>query len=215
MADLRALADEASTCPRCDLAVTRTQVVFGDGDPHADLLLVGEGPGADEDRLGIPFVGRSGQLLTRLVEEEVGLTRDRCYTTNIVKCRPPGNRDPKPHEAAACAPWLEGQLELLAPKVVVTFGNVATRRLLGTREGITALRGRTHPWRGATLVPTFHPAAALRGGPATVAAMREDLGRACQALDAPDGPTAGREPGTCERGGGGPSGLAAGQGGRP
>ena len=183
MADLGALANEASTCPRCDLASTRTQVVFGDGDPRADLLLVGEGPGADEDRLGVPFVGRSGQLLTRLVEEEVGLGRDRCYTTNIVKCRPPGNRNPKPHEAAACAPWLEGQLELIAPKVVVTFGNVATRRLLGTREGITALRGRTHPWRGVTLVPTFHPAAALRGGPATVEAMREDLGRARLALE--------------------------------
>lgn len=158
-------------------------MVFGQGDPHADLLLVGEGPGADEDRLGVPFVGRSGQLLTRLVEEEVGLTRDRCYTTNIVKCRPPGNREPKPHEAAACAPWLEGQLGLIAPKVVVTFGNVATRRLLDTKEGITALRGRTHPWRGATLVPTFHPAAALRGGPRTVAAMREDLGRARDALE--------------------------------
>ena len=188
MADLRALAGEASTCPRCDLAATRTQVVFGDGDPHADLLLVGEGPGADEDRLGVPFVGRSGQLLTRLVEEEVGLPRERCYTTNIVKCRPPGNRDPKPHEAAACAPWLEGQLELIAPKVVVTFGNVATRRLLVTKEGITALRGRTHPWRGATLVPTFHPAAALRGGQRTVAAMREDLARARAALDAPRSP---------------------------
>lgn len=158
-------------------------MVFGQGDPHADLLLVGEGPGADEDRLGVPFVGRSGQLLTRLVEEEVGLTRDRCYTTNIVKCRPPGNRDPKPHEAAACAPWLEGQLGLIAPKVVVTFGNVATRRLLDTKDGITALRGRTHPWRGATLVPTFHPAAALRGGSRTVAAMREDLGRARDALE--------------------------------
>lgn len=184
MADLGALASEASTCPRCDLAVTRTQVVFGDGDPHADLLLVGEGPGADEDRLGVPFVGRSGQLLMRLVEEEVGLGRDRCYITNIVKCRPPGNRDPKPLEADACAPWLEGQLDLVAPKVVVTFGNVATRRLLGTKEGITALRGRTHPWRGVTLVPTFHPAAALRGGPVTVAAMREDLGRARRVLEA-------------------------------
>jgi DNA polymerase len=197
VADLGALASEASTCPRCDLALTRTQVVFGDGDPGADLLLVGEGPGADEDRLGVPFVGRSGQLLTRLVEEEVGIGRDRCYTTNIVKCRPPGNRDPKPHEAAACAPWLEGQLDLIAPRVVVTFGNVATRRLLGTKEGITALRGRTHPWRGVTLVPTFHPAAALRGGPATVAAMREDLGRARLALERgrPEGRAGGREQG--------------------
>lgn len=184
MVDLETLAAAASTCPRCDLAVTRTQVVFGAGDPHADLLLVGEGPGADEDRLGVPFVGRSGQLLRRLVEEETGLTRDRCYTTNVVKCRPPGNRDPRPDEVAACAPWLEGELERVAPKVVVTFGNFATRRLLGTKEGITSLRGRTHPWRGATLVPTFHPAAALRGGAATVAAMREDLARARAVLEA-------------------------------
>jgi len=181
--DLAALAIEASGCPRCDLSLTRTQVVFGDGDPHADLLLVGEGPGAEEDRLGVPFVGRSGQLLTRLVEEEVGLARSRCYTTNTVKCRPPGNRDPKPAEAAACAPWLERQLDLIAPEVVVTFGNVATRRLLGTKEGITALRGRTHPWRGVTLVPTFHPAAALRGGPTVVAAVREDLARARAVLE--------------------------------
>lgn len=184
MADLHALAAEASTCPRCDLAASRTQVVFGEGDPHADLLLVGEGPGADEDRLGVPFIGRSGQLLSRLVEEEVGLTRDRCYTTNVVKCRPPGNRDPKPDEVAACAPWLDGQLELIQPKVVVTFGNFATRRLLGTTAGITSLRGATYPWRGVTLVPTFHPAAALRGGPTTVAAMRADLVRAKLALEA-------------------------------
>lgn len=158
-------------------------MVFGDGDPHADLLLVGEGPGADEDRLGVPFVGRSGQLLTRLVEEEVGVRRDRCYTTNVVKCRPPGNRDPRPHEADACSPWLDGQLALIDPKVIVTFGNVATRRLLRTKEGITVLRGRTHPWRGVALVPTFHPAAALRGGPKVVAAMREDLALARLVLD--------------------------------
>lgn len=185
MADLHALAAEASTCPRCDLAATRTQVVFGQGDPDADLLLVGEGPGADEDRLGIPFIGRSGRLLSRLVEEEVGLTRDACYTTNVVKCRPPGNRNPRPDEVAACAPWLDEQVALLAPRVVVTFGNFATRRLLGTTEGITKLRGRTYPWRGATLVPTFHPAAALRGGATTVAAMRADLVRAKLALVAP------------------------------
>ena len=184
MVDLELLAAAASTCPRCDLALTRTQVVFGDGDPDADLLLVGEGPGADEDRLGVPFVGRSGQLLRRLVEEETGLTPDRCYTTNVVKCRPPGNRDPRPAEVAACAPWLDGQLDRIAPRVVVTFGNFATRRLLGTKEGITSLRGRAHPWRGAALVPTFHPAAALRGGPATVAAVREDLARARALLEA-------------------------------
>jgi DNA polymerase len=184
VADLHALAAEASTCPRCDLAASRTQVVFGQGDPDADLLLVGEGPGAEEDRLGVPFIGRSGQLLSRLVEEEVGITRDRCYTTNVVKCRPPGNRDPRPDEVAACAMWLDGQLALIRPRVVVTFGNFATRRLLGTKAGITSLRGTTYPWRGATLVPTFHPAAALRGGPTTVAAMRADLVRAKLALEA-------------------------------
>ena len=184
MGDLQALASEASGCPRCDLALTRTQVVFGAGAPDADLVLVGEGPGADEDRLGVPFVGRSGQLLRRLVLEETGLPPDRCYTTNVVKCRPPGNRDPRPHEVAACAPWLDGELTRIAPTVVVTLGNFATRRLLGTKEGITSLRGRTHPWRGTALVPTFHPAAALRGGAATVDAMREDLARARQLLEA-------------------------------
>lgn len=184
MDELDLLAAEASTCPRCDLSLSRTQVVFGDGDPAAEVVLVGEGPGADEDRLGVPFVGRSGQLLTRLVEEELGLARSRCYTTNIVKCRPPGNRNPRSAEVRACGPWLEGQLDLLDAKVVVTFGNVATRRLLGTTEGITALRGRAYPWRGAALVPTFHPAAALRGGAATVRAMRSDLGRARLVLEA-------------------------------
>ena len=184
MVDLEALAAAERTCPRCDLALTRTQVVFGAGDPDADLLLVGEGPGADEDRLGVPFIGRSGQLLRRLVLEETGLPPERCYTTNVVKCRPPANRDPRPAEVAACAPWLDGQLERIAPRVVVTFGNVASRRLLGTKAGITSLRGRTHPWRGATLVPTFHPAAALRGGATTVAAMRADLSLARTALEA-------------------------------
>ncbi len=184
MVELESLAVAASTCPRCDLAGTRTQVVFGDGDPHADVVLIGEGPGADEDRLGVPFVGRSGRLLSRLVEEEVGLSRARCYTTNVVKCRPPGNRNPRTAEIAACAPWLEGQLDLVRPAVVITFGNVPSRRLLGTRDGITSLRGRTYPWRGATLVPTYHPAAALRGGASTVAALRADLVLARQVLEA-------------------------------
>lgn len=181
---LETLAVAASTCPRCELALSRTQVVFGAGDPEADVVLVGEGPGAEEDRLGVPFIGRSGQLLARLVEDELGLSQDRCYTTNVVKCRPPANRNPRRVEMAACASWLDRQLDLIVPKVVITFGNVATRRLLGSAEGITMLRGRTYPWREAILVPTFHPAAALRGGPATVAAMREDLGRARLALEA-------------------------------
>jgi DNA polymerase len=164
------------------LAVGRTQVVFGTGTPSADLLFVGEGPGAEEDRLGLPFVGRSGKLLDRLMGEELGMTRDSCYIANIVKCRPPGNRDPKPDEIEACRPWLDGQLELLRPRVVVTLGNTATRTLLGTTEGVTRLRGRTYPWRDIVLVPTYHPAAVLRGGGAAMAEMRADLVRAKLAL---------------------------------
>ena len=162
--ELQLVAEEAASCVRCALAETRTQVVFGVGDPGADLLFVGEGPGAEEDRLGQPFVGRSGKLLDQLVLEEMGLTRDEFYIANVVKCRPPGNRDPLPDEIAACNPWLERQLELIAPKVVVTVGNFATKTLLQTREGITKVRGRAYPFRGGVLIPTFHPAAILRGG---------------------------------------------------
>jgi uracil-DNA glycosylase len=143
---------------------------------------VGEGPGAEEDARGLPFVGRSGKLLDRLVLEEVGLRRDQCYIANVVKCRPPGNRDPKPDEVEACRPWLDHQLGFLAPRVVVTLGNFASKLLLGTTDGITRLRGRTYPWRGAILVPTYHPAAVLRGGGETLAQMRADLVRAKLAL---------------------------------
>jgi uracil-DNA glycosylase len=180
--ELRVVADEASTCVRCRLAETRTQVVFGVGDPHADLLFVGEGPGAEEDRLGQPFVGRSGKLLDQLVLEEMGLTRDQFYIANVVKCRPPDNRDPRPEEIAACNPWLEQQLDLIAPKVVVTLGNFATKTLLQTRDGITKVRGRAYPFRGGLLIPTFHPAAILRGGAQQLAQMRADLVRAKQAI---------------------------------
>jgi len=169
---------------RCDLAATRTQVVFGMGNPHAGLLFLGEGPGAEEDAQGLPFVGRSGRLLDRLVAEEMGLTRDDFYITNVVRCRPPGNRDPLPAEIEACAPWLDGTVALLAPRVVVTLGNFAARRLLGTKDGITKLRGRTYPWREATLGPTYHPAAVLRGGAVAMAEMRADLVRAKLALAA-------------------------------
>lgn len=182
--DLQVVATEAATCVRCGLAETRTQVVFGVGDPHADLLFVGEGPGADEDRLGEPFVGRSGKLLDQLVWEEMGLTRDRFYITNVVKCRPPDNRDPRPEEIEACSPWLEQQLALIVPRVVVTVGNFATRTLLQTKDGITKVRGRSYPFGAAVLIPTFHPAAILRGGAQQMAQMRADLVRAKQALGA-------------------------------
>lgn len=181
-ATLEALAAKAATCTACRLSETRTTVVFGTGSATSGLLFVGEGPGRDEDLQGEPFVGRSGQLLDRLVEEELGLTRASFYIANVVKCRPPGNRDPAPDEIAACSRFLDGQLELLDPAVVVTLGNVATRVLLGTDAPISSLRGRTHPWRGRTLVPTFHPAYALRGGGGAVAQMRADLVRAKLAL---------------------------------
>jgi DNA polymerase len=179
---LAQLAEEAAKCTRCRLAAGRTNVVFGVGDPCAALMFVGEGPGEQEDLQGLPFVGRSGQLLDRLMLEEMGLTRDKCMIANVVKCRPPGNRDPLPDEVEACRPFLEGQLELIGPKVVVTLGNFATRALLGTTEGISRLRGRTYRFGSGFLVPTFHPSAALRGGGEVLAQMRADLVRAKEVL---------------------------------
>jgi uracil-DNA glycosylase len=176
---LSVVAAEASTCTRCALAEGRTQVVFGMGDPDADLMFVGEGPGAEEDRQGLPFVGRSGQLLDKLMVEELGRTRDRgVYIANVVKCRPPGNRDPQPEEITACRGWLEQQLALIRPEVVVTLGNFAAKLLLDTSTGITRLRGSVYDFGDAKLVPTFHPAAVLRGGGDKLAQMRSDLVRA-------------------------------------
>lgn len=152
--------------------------MFGVGDPTARLMLVGEAPGRDEDLAGEPFVGRSGRLIERLVAEEIGLSRESCYIANVVKCRPPANRDPEPDEVRACRHFLEDQVRLVGPDVVVTLGNFATRALLGTTEGVTRLRGRAYPFGSAALVPTFHPAAALRGGGVVVAQIRADLVRA-------------------------------------
>ena len=174
---------EAKACVRCPLSGGRTQVVFGVGSPSADLMFVGEAPGQQEDLQGEPFVGRSGQLLDRLVLEEMGLTRDRFYIANTVKCRPPGNRDPEAAEIAACRPWLETQVDLIDPKVVVTLGNFAAKLLLGTTEGITKLRGKAYPFRRGMLVPTYHPAAVLRS-PGLNAQIRADLVRAKQFLPA-------------------------------
>jgi len=176
--ELAALRERALGCTRCPLSEGRTQVVFGVGDPHADLMFVGEAPGEQEDRQGEPFVGRAGQLLTRLIEG-IGLTRADVYIANVVKCRPPGNRDPLPVEIDTCRPYLEQQLTLIAPRVVVTLGNFATRLLLDTREGITRLRGRAHPYRGGadgvTVVPALHPSAVLRSGGAALANTRADF----------------------------------------
>jgi uracil-DNA glycosylase len=177
-ATLVEVAAAASDCSRCGLAGGRTQVVFGVGAPNADLMFVGEGPGQQEDLQGIPFVGRAGQLLTQLIEG-IGLTRDDVYIANVVKCRPPGNRDPMPDEIEACSPWLDRQLELVAPQVLVTLGNFATKLLLQTKDGITKLRGREFAYQragiDAVLVPTFHPAAVLRSGGTALAQARSDF----------------------------------------
>lgn len=171
-------------------------MVFGEGDPDANLMVIGEGPGREEDLQGRPFVGRSGQLLDRLLLEEAGLRRTQVYIANVVKCRPPGNRDPLPEEIDACRPYLDQQVALIAPRVVITLGNFATRLLLDTTEGITRLRGRTFPFGGeATVVlPTFHPAAALRGGGEVVARMRADFVRARVVLDGASAPPAPGDP---------------------
>jgi DNA polymerase len=156
-------AAEASTCPRCRLAETRTQVVFGVGNPDADLLFIGEAPGQHEDRQGEPFVGAAGQLLTRMLEG-IGLTRAEVYIANILKCRPPGNRDPQEDEIESCTPWLVEQISLIQPVVIVTLGNFATKYVLQTQQGITRMRGSVYPWHGRKVIPTFHPAAILHGG---------------------------------------------------
>lgn len=177
-----ALRQAALACTACRLCEGRTQVVFGVGDPGAELMFVGEGPGAEEDRQGLPFVGRSGKLLDRLMWEEMGLTRETAYIANVVKCRPPDNRDPKPDEIAACWRYLEAQVELIAPRVIVTLGNFSSKLLLDTDVGITRLRGHAYAFHDAVLVPTLHPAAVLRGGGAAMANMRADLVRAKSVL---------------------------------
>jgi uracil-DNA glycosylase family 4 len=170
-----ALEQEALGCRRCPLAETRNRVVFGAGDPHADLLFVGEGPGADEDQQGVPFVGRAGRLLTTLIEG-IGLTREQVYIANVVKCRPPGNRDPQPLEIETCRPFLEAQIRFIDPAVVVTLGNFATKLLLDTKVGITKLRGSVYPQdSGIVIVPTLHPSAVLRTGGAHLANVRADF----------------------------------------
>jgi DNA polymerase len=182
---LAEVAAASLDCRRCGLADGRTQVVFGVGRLDADLMFVGEGPGAEEDRQGIPFVGRAGQLLTQLIEG-IDLTRDDVYIANVVKCRPPGNRDPLPAEIEACSPWLDRQLELISPRVLVTLGNFATKLLLQTKDGITKLRGREFPYQragiDAVLIPTFHPSAVLRSGGQSLAQSRSDFVRVKRAL---------------------------------
>jgi uracil-DNA glycosylase len=161
---LAEVAVEAADCTKCGLANGRTQVVFGVGNADADVMFIGEAPGFHEDKQGEPFVGAAGQLLTRMLDEVLSVARHDVYIANVIKCRPPGNRDPQEDEIESCTPWLVEQVSLIQPRVIVTLGNFATKFVLQTAQGITRMRGRAYPWHGRTVVPTFHPAAILRGG---------------------------------------------------
>jgi len=149
------------SCAECDLVATRKNVVFGEGNPDADLMFIGEAPGRDEDLQGRPFVGRAGQLLTKIIES-IGLRREDIYIANILKCRPPGNRNPMPTEIATCTPHLVKQIELIKPRVICALGKFAAQTLLDTETPISRLRGNWHEYRGIKLMPTYHPAYLLR-----------------------------------------------------
>jgi DNA polymerase len=159
---LEAIREDIGDCTRCKLhTLGRRQVVFGVGNPRAELMFVGEGPGADEDIQGVPFVGRAGQLLTKMIEA-MGFARDAVYIANVVKCRPPENRNPEPDEIASCEPFLFRQIETIQPRVIVALGSFAAKTLLRTTDPISRLRGRVFEYHGAQLVPTFHPSFLLR-----------------------------------------------------
>jgi DNA polymerase len=170
------------SCTRCKLhTLGRTQVVFGVGSPRADLMFVREAPGADEDLQGEPFVGRAGQLLTDIIVKGFGRTRDSVYIANVIKCRPPGNRNPEPDEVVECEPFLFRQIDVVKPKVVIALGKFAAQSLLRTTEPITRLRGRVFNYRGASLIPTFHPAFLLRN-PSAKREVWEDVKKALAIL---------------------------------
>jgi uracil-DNA glycosylase len=168
---------EASICERCPLSTTRTKVVFGAGNADADLMFVGEAPGAEEDRQGLPFVGRAGALLNELLGE-IGMSREDVFITNVLRCRPPGNRDPQPFEIESCWPYLSDSIRLIEPRVVCTLGNFATKLLSGSRTGISKVRGTPQVHRlgerTVFLLPLYHPAAALRT-PSLVETLRADF----------------------------------------
>ena len=180
---LDAVREISLGCPRCGLARTRTRVVFGEGSPDAELMVVGEAPGENEDRQGRPFVGKAGKLLDLLLMT-VGFPRESVYICNVLKCRPPGNRNPQPDEVEACSPYLLKQVELVKPRIIVAFGTFAAQTLLGTDISIGRLRGKLHQYQGIPLIPTYHPAALLRNQ-GWVRAVWDDLQRARAILDRP------------------------------
>ncbi len=186
---LDALRQRAMACQQCKLCATRRSVVFGEGNERPAVLFVGEAPGAVEDQTGRPFVGPAGQLLDRILEGAMGLTREQVYIANINKCRPPGNRDPEPDEVAACLPLLHEQIALLQPRALVALGRVAAQNLLGTDEPMRALRGRDLSYRGIPLVVTWHPAFLLRD-PSRKRETWEDIKRVNRLLGRPEDPRA-------------------------
>jgi DNA polymerase len=162
VATLEAVREELGDCTRCGLCEGRRNIVFGSGNPAADLMFIGEGPGEQEDNQGLPFVGRAGELLTQMIEKGMGIPRGDVYICNIVKCRPPNNRNPLPTEVAACRPFLDGQIDAVSPKAIVSLGRPAASLLLGRDVAITRARGTWHDYRGIPLMPTLHPAFVLR-----------------------------------------------------
>ncbi len=164
---LRVICADVARCARCaELASSRTQTVFGSGNPTSELVFVGEGPGADEDAQGLPFVGRSGKLLTDMIEKGMGIPRDSVFICNVVRCRPPQNRNPRPDEAAACRPFLDATLDVVRPKFICCLGSIAAKNLLGVDVPIGRLRGKVHDYRGMKVICTYHPAYLLRNPPA-------------------------------------------------
>ncbi|MBQ1278659.1 MAG: uracil-DNA glycosylase [Thermoguttaceae bacterium] len=164
---LRVICADVARCARCaELASSRTQTVFGSGNPTSELVFVGEGPGADEDAQGLPFVGRSGKLLTDMIEKGMGIPRDSVFICNVVRCRPPQNRNPHPDEAAACRPFLDATLDVVRPKFICCLGSIAAKNLLGVDVPIGRLRGKVHDYRGMKVICTYHPAYLLRNPPA-------------------------------------------------
>ncbi len=180
-AGLPGIRQDIGDCTRCKLHTGRNQIVFGAGSPTAKLMFVGEAPGADEDMQGVPFVGRAGQLLTKIIEA-IGLTRDDVYIANVIKCRPPQNRNPEPDEVAQCEPFLFRQIDTIKPKVIVALGKFAAQSLLQTTEAITRIRGREFSYREAILIPTYHPAYLLRN-PSAKRDVWEDMKRVKQLID--------------------------------
>lgn len=180
-ASLQELRAAIGDCRRCKLCSGRTHLVFGVGNPNADLMFVGEGPGRDEDLQGEPFVGRAGQLLTDIITKGMGMKREDVYIANVVKCRPPDNRNPEPDEVAACEPFLKKQIELVRPRIIIGLGKFAVQTLLQSKIPITKVRGNWHSYHGIKLMPTFHPAYLLRN-PADKKLVWEDIKKVIKEL---------------------------------